>query len=189
MPSVSRAAGGIFEVERRLAQQLAAMPDVHVDAFGTEDEYTLADANEWKNVNVNSYPAYGPRSFGWSPGLSLVFTANTGDVGHLHVLWMHTSLIMRGWSRRHDKPYLTTLHGMLDPWALRNSRWKKLLSTFFYERSCLNSAACIQALSSGELESARRFGLRNPVCIIPNGIDIPRTSSSATAWGTLTRKR
>ena len=127
MPSVSRAAGGIFEVERRLAQQLAAIPDVHIEAFGTQDEFTASDAGEWKPIQVQTFPAHGPRSFGWSPKLSRAFNANLADVGHLHVMWMHTSLIMRNWSRRTHTPYLTTLHGMLDAWALRNSRWKKVV--------------------------------------------------------------
>src|SRR6201999_348714 len=134
MPSVSRAAGGIFEVERRLAQQLVTEERVEIDAFGTQDEFTQSDASAWGSVHVQSFPMYGPRAFGWSPGLHRAFESTSADVGHLHVLWMHTSLIMRAWSRRKHKPFLTTLHGMLDPWALRNSRWKKVLSTLAYER-------------------------------------------------------
>jgi glycosyltransferase involved in cell wall biosynthesis len=182
MPSVSRAAGGIFEVERRLAQQLAMVENVEVEAFGTQDEFTQHDASAWEPVHVRTFPTYGPRAFGWSPPLRRAFDANSADVGHLHVLWMHTSLIMRGWSRHNAKPFLTTLHGMLDPWALRNSRWKKAVSTLVYERSCLHAAAGIQAFSHAELASARRFGLRNPVCIIPNGIDMPQPSTAPAPW-------
>jgi glycosyltransferase involved in cell wall biosynthesis len=189
MPSVSRAAGGIFEVERRLAQELAAMPDLQIEAFGIKDEFTASDAGAWKPVEVQTFPAYGPRSFGWSPKLSRAFGENSADVGHLHVLWMHTSLIMRRWSRRNRKPYLKTLHGMLDGWALRNSRWKKVLSSLMYERNCLNSAACVQAFSQNELISARNFGLKNPICVIPNGIDLPLPCTAAAPWDRLGTNR
>lgn len=182
MPSVSRVAGGIFEVERRLAQQIAALNQNEVQAFGTQDEFTQEDAAAWQPVNVLAFPTYGPRAFGWSPALKQAFDANSADVGHLHVLWMHTSLIMRSWSRHHRKPYITTLHGMLDPWALRNSRWKKVLSATFYERSCLNEAACVQAFSRNELDAARSFGLKNPICVIPNGIDIPQPCAEPAPW-------
>jgi len=95
---------------------------------------------------------------------------------------MYTSLVIRRWSRRHDKPFVTTLHGMLDPWALRNSQWKKRLSSFGYERDCLRRAACIQAFSEPELAAARKFGLNNPICVIPNGIDIPIATGAGPPW-------
>lgn len=182
MPSVSRTAGGIFEVERRLAQCLSQSPGVKLEAFGTEDQFTALDAPAWDPVNVHAFPSYGPNSFGWSPALSRAFESVTADVGHLHVLWMHTSLIMRRWSRRQRKPFVTTLHGMLDSWALTNSRKKKQLCALLYERSCLDSAACIQAFSEAELFSTRAYGLKNPVCIIPNGIDIPPESTVSPPW-------
>jgi poly(glycerol-phosphate) alpha-glucosyltransferase len=95
---------------------------------------------------------------------------------------MHTSLIMRRWSRLQSKPFITTLHGMLDPWALRNSRWKKRLCALAYERNCLAKAACIQVNSEQELNSARKFGLKNPICIVPNGIDMPQESTAPAPW-------
>jgi poly(glycerol-phosphate) alpha-glucosyltransferase len=62
---------------------------------------------------------------------------------------------------------------MLDPWAVRHARWKKIPALFFYERNCLKRAACLHAMSAAECDSVRSFGLRNPVCVIPNGVDIP----------------
>ena len=182
MPSVSRAAGGIFEIERRLAQSLAELPGVHLEAFGTEDEFTSVDVDSWQPIEVRTFKCYGPRSFGWSPALRRAFVAAEADVAHLHALWMHTSLIMRGWFSRHHRPFVTTLHGMLEPWALGNSRWKKQLSALAYERNCLVKAACIQISAEGELASAREFGLKNPICIIPNGIDPPKPSRIDPPW-------
>jgi glycosyltransferase involved in cell wall biosynthesis len=61
---------------------------------------------------------------------------------------------------------------MLDAWALRNKRWKKIAYGFF-ERANLRRAACLHALTEAEALDYRTFGLRNPVAIIPNGVNAP----------------
>jgi poly(glycerol-phosphate) alpha-glucosyltransferase len=62
---------------------------------------------------------------------------------------------------------------MLDSWALKNSAWKKKIAGWLYENRNLGSAACIHALCESEYQSIRAYGLTNPVCIIPNGVDLP----------------
>jgi glycosyltransferase involved in cell wall biosynthesis len=181
-PSVSRSAGGIFEIERRLAQSLEECCDAKVEVFGASDAFAEADAELWQPLRVNTFPYLGPQQFRWSPRLAQAFVTNQADVSHLHVLWMHTSIVMRRWAARHRRPYVTTLNGMLEPWALHNSQFKKRLSLLAYERNCLNTASCIQVNSFNELRSARAFGLKNPIAIIPNGIDLPHTRPMEAPW-------
>ena len=64
---------------------------------------------------------------------------------------------------------------MLDPWAVRNSGWKKKIVGHLFEYKNLRSADCIHALCQSEYESIRKFGLNNPVAIIPNGITLPQS--------------
>jgi poly(glycerol-phosphate) alpha-glucosyltransferase len=72
---------------------------------------------------------------------------------------------------------------MLDPWALRNSAWKKRLAAWAYENANLRGAACIHALCDSELQAIRTYGLRNPVAVVPNGVDLPRQQvSKPTRW-------
>jgi poly(glycerol-phosphate) alpha-glucosyltransferase len=66
---------------------------------------------------------------------------------------------------------------MLDAWALRNSHWKKRIAATLYERKHLEDASCIRALCQAEAESIRACGLRNPICVIPNGIGLPEARS------------
>jgi glycosyltransferase involved in cell wall biosynthesis len=63
--------------------------------------------------------------------------------------------------------------GMLDPWALNNSRFKKKLAALVFENSHLRCAACLHALCQSEAKSIRAYGLTNPICVVPNGIDLP----------------
>jgi poly(glycerol-phosphate) alpha-glucosyltransferase len=60
---------------------------------------------------------------------------------------------------------------MLEPWALRNSRWKKQFAAWAFENENLGSASCLHALCATEVEDFRRRGLKNPIALIPNGID------------------
>lgn len=174
--SVSRAAGGIFEVERRLSLQLVS--DGHeIGVFAGTDIYTKEDLNSWFPIIPYTYPVMGLKSFGYSPGLSVGLKSWNPDIVHLHMLWMYPSVVVKDWSERFAKPAVITLHGMLDCWALKNSSWKKKLALLIYERKNLNQASCIQVLSEAEARSARDFGLKNPIAIIPNAIDISDNSN------------
>ena len=62
---------------------------------------------------------------------------------------------------------------MLDDWAIGHSGLKKRVATALYEGRHLRNAACLHALSDSEAEAMRRRGLTNPICVIPNGVDVP----------------
>jgi poly(glycerol-phosphate) alpha-glucosyltransferase len=179
-PSLSRQGGGIFEIQRCLAQHLQRLPGVQVEAYGTVDTDLQYDKASWGPIPVHAFPFYGPKQFRWSPSLASAFGRSTSDVGHLHALWMHTSLIIRNWAHRRAKPVMVSAHGMLEPWALQNARWKKAFSAALYERRSLADAACIHVGSANELRSTRAFGLKNPVCIVPNGVILPDAHIPAT---------
>lgn len=183
-PSVSRGAGGIFEVERRLAQCLNQIPDVDVQVFGSRDESTEQDYASWKPLEPQLFRAVGPHAFRYSPAMVSALRAGKLDIAHLQVLWMYTSIATLQWSGRKHRPYLVSIHGMLDAWAVNNARFKKRLIGALYERSCLKRARCIHAITESEVKSIRDFRLKNPVCLIPNAIDLPQRSYAPddTPW-------
>jgi poly(glycerol-phosphate) alpha-glucosyltransferase len=74
-------------------------------------------------------------------------------------------------------------HGMLDPWALKHSGWKKRIASALYELGHLRRAACLHALCDAEYNAIRAFGLSNPVCMIPNGVDpVGRRALGPPPW-------
>jgi poly(glycerol-phosphate) alpha-glucosyltransferase len=87
------------------------------------------------------------------------------------------------WALRHGRPYVVSPHGMLDHWALSHGRLKKRAASAIYEFRHLRGAACLHALCDAELRAIRAFGLRNPVCVIPNGVELVRGQvSQPAAW-------
>jgi glycosyltransferase involved in cell wall biosynthesis len=115
----------------------------------------------------------GPPAFGYSPELkhALQERLASGDIVHVHGLWMYPGLLGRQLSGRLAAKRLISPHGMLEPWALQNSRGKKRLAAWLFEDRNLRSADCLQALCAAEAEHFRRYGLRNPIAVIPNGVD------------------
>ena len=156
-PSLTRRAGGIFEVAKSLAQHLAAADGLSVEAVGLEDPANRGDLDAWSPVRTSVFSFRGPASFGYSPQLLAWIDGSTHDLAHLHALWMYTSVATHRWARRQGKPYIVTPNGMLEPWALRNSKWKKRLARLFYEDRMLRGAACLHANTMKELRRYPRL--------------------------------
>jgi len=73
--------------------------------------------------------------------------------------------------------------GMLDSWALGRSPIKKRVVSWWFEREHLRSAACLHALNEAEAKAIRAQGLVNPICILPNGVNIPHEGAAQKpAW-------
>lgn len=171
--SLSRNAGGLFESVRRLHQSLAEIPGVNVVVLGLRDEFTEVDLPFWQPVPVQVFSVLGPNRFGFAPRLNKALLEVDCDIAHTHGIWMYLSIGMTKLHRRRNVPYLISAHGMLDPWAIKNSFWKKRMAHTGYEGVHLRNAACLRALCEAEAQAFRKCGLKNPVCVIPNGIDLP----------------
>ena len=97
---------------------------------------------------------------------------------HVHGLWQYSTALACGTSRALGKPYILSAHGMLEAWALRNKRWKKLLYAALVERKNVHRAACLHALTTQEAEDYRRFGAHGPIAVVPNGVHVPADVSA-----------
>ena len=169
--STSRVAGGLFDAERRLWQCLKAT-GIGVSAFSLADEFSALDADAWLPIVPESFPAGWPGALGRSTSLRSRLLAGPADLLYRAGLWSWPSRNAQEWSRLYDKPEIIAPHGMLDPWAVKNSAWKKKLALWIYEGEHLRSAACLRALCESEARAIRAFGLKNPIAIIPNGVDM-----------------
>lgn len=180
--SMSRAAGGVFFSVCQLAQQLEVC-EVQSEVFAGRDSFSDADLAAWGAVPVRIHRVFGPAAFGYQPALRRSLHRATSDILHLHGLWMYPSIAL-GTAPLCKRPRVVSPHGMLDPWALRNSSWKKHVAWTLYEASNLAGASCIHALCSAELHAIRHCGVTGPVAVIPNGVDLSIADGDhiAPAW-------
>lgn len=95
------------------------------------------------------------------------------DGVHIHGIWREHCALASWFARKLDRPYILSAHGMLDGWAVRSKRLKKGLYAALIERRNCAGATCLHALTRAEAGDYRRFGLRGPIAIVPNGISVP----------------
>jgi glycosyltransferase involved in cell wall biosynthesis len=176
--SVSREAGGLFQSVRGLAKAVIS-DTVKVRVFGIADPNSALDVLKWQPLSVRTFePRF--RAWGYSDQLVPALLAADLDIVSTHGLWKYSSVASRRWHSRTARPYIVHAHGMLEAWALRNAKWKKRIAALIYENRHLRGAACLRALCEAEAQSIRAYGMRNPICVIPNGVDLPQLVESST---------
>ena len=165
--------GAVFPALCELAKALELIDPIKLKLFKIEDKQTRADQVAWQGLQVCAERSVGPRRFGYSPSLTDRLFSGGLDLVHTHGVWMYPSIASQRWARRERRPYIVSPHGMLDSWALAQSRWKKRVAGALFENDHLTGAACLHALTRAEARSIRSYGLGNPVCVIPNGVRVP----------------
>ena len=174
--SVSREAGGLFESVRGLAKAVTST-NTTANVFGITDTKSAVDLQEWRPLSVETFrPQF--RAWGYSNQLVPALLGADLDILSTHGLWKYCSVASQRWNRRTGRPYIVHSEGMLESWALRNAGWKKRFAALLYEDRHLRSAACLRALCEAEAQSIRSYGMRNPICVIPNGVDLPDLSET-----------
>lgn len=163
--------GGVGPAAAALAKAVGARSDWRFD------QVAVCDDNESErsyNIpgSVRTIPASGPRPL-TDVRLTerLKHAVSACDVCHVHGIWLPHSLAVRRVARKLSKPVVSSAHGMLEKWELANKQLKKRVYSHLFERPSLSHSACLRALSQQEAEDYRNFGLRNPISIVPNGIE------------------
>jgi glycosyltransferase involved in cell wall biosynthesis len=109
-----------------------------------------------------------------SPALLAALRRRAGevDVLHSHGLWAMPN-VYPGWvARGASIPLVISPRGTLSPWALGHSKWRKKAFWALAQGRVVAAAACLHATAESEYLDLRRLGLRQPVCVIPNGVDV-----------------
>lgn len=179
VPAVSNEASGPSYSVMRLCESL-------IDA-GTG--VTLA-ALDWEPINGS--PAYlrtfplgiGPRRLGRSPAMArwLDAEALSGRVVllHNHGMWQMNAVYPGQVAARCNIPFVVSPRGAWSEWAMTNGSYVKKPFWSLVQLPSLSSVTCFHATASNEYEDIRRLGFRQPVAIIPNGIDIPPPLNKST---------
>jgi poly(glycerol-phosphate) alpha-glucosyltransferase len=170
--SISRLSGGLFYSVRALSTGIAECGS-EVSVFSLDDAHSDEDILEWGELSVSTSPVVGPGAIGYSPKLAASVREFSPDVVHVHGLWQYTSCVAHQEYRKRGVPYVMSPRGMLDPWAVQNSGWKKKIAAFLYESRNMRDSMCMHALNRSEALSIRGYGLKQPICVLPNGVNLP----------------
>lgn len=179
----SLAAGPSYSVSR-LAEALA------MRGISSQLMCTSGSSRGPNAVEVHTFPHDGAAvpllgKFYVSRGLACAIdrAASGGAVLHSHGLWTMPNLEPAWAARRHGAVHVISPRGMLGPAALRFSRRQKQLVWWLAQRRAVERATCLHATSRQECEELRALGLKNPVAIVPNGIDLPSAADLEAGKG------
>jgi glycosyltransferase involved in cell wall biosynthesis len=128
-------------------------------------------------------------------GAALKSRHNSSQISiiHQHGIWLRSSHASTTFAYKNSIPLVIAPRGMLEPWAINNSRWKKKIAWALYQKRDLWRATAFHATAMSEAESIRRLGFKQPIAVIPNGVCLPeagdggwRMSESGDASSTKT---
>ncbi len=166
---------------------LHTIPSLHPSTGGPARSVPcLANALGKQNLEVHVWSPEIPANFPETSGFVLhrgsldAAMENMGkpDVIHDHGVWLPINHRIAKVARERGIPRIVSPRGMLEPWALNHKKWKKKLAWWLYQRADLNTAAALHATANSEAKQFERLGLRQPIYVIPNGVDISSPSSS-----------
>lgn len=169
---LSPAAGGLAVSVPGLAHSIDPLPDMEMHVFGTLDPGNPAAAQGW-GPRVQGFDVTGPQAGQYAPGMAPAIAALAPDIVDVQGIWTYPSLANLRHARRTGTPYLVTPRGMLDPWARRNSAWKKKIAGTLFEQAHLKGACALRATAEMEAQHFRDMGLTNPIAVVPNGLTLP----------------
>lgn len=166
--------GGLSSAVPALGQALSERTNCRVEiaAFCAPGEHFEPSAFSAANL---SYWPQGRGSWLHNQRLKSSFAQRIAHVDgiHIHGLWEQSTIEACRAATAAGKPYVVSAHGMLERWALRNKRLKKMLYAALIERSNVRGAACRLALTHAEAADYERFGCVGPAAVIPNGVTLP----------------
>lgn len=147
---------------------------------------TLATADaaevppEWRAPDAPGRPRVVELGGGVLPGAALRAQGvaelrplvQEADVVHLHGVWEYLNIQAARLARAAGKPYVITVRGMLDDWAMSRKPAKKRLYLALFGKRWLRNATAVHFTAEGELaQSRRRVSLQRTV-VIPNLLDL-----------------
>ncbi len=178
LPGIGPALGGppraAIEMATALADRGVAVDIVTTNANGISrldvPTETWIDRGSWR---IRHFRCRGPTKYALSGALLAWLARNVSNYDVVHTIGIFSlpvtvaSLLCR----RRGIPYVMSLHGMLEPWALTHKAWKKRLYFPLFEKPALIRAGAIQVLTAAEAKAVAAMAIDTRVEIVPNGIN------------------
>lgn len=168
---------------RALANAIAATETTDLLTTLETGQSMLPPADDAAAIHI--FERETPRWLCASTGLKRQLDATPYDLIHSHALWLLTLRYADEAARRRRVPLVISPRGMMSGWAWQHRRWRKRLASWFVHPGAFRAAAGWHATSNEEAEDIRRLGFKQPVCVAPNGVELPTSAdldAARAAW-------
>ena len=171
VPSLEERHGGPSRSVRQLSQALAGLGH-EVDLLCTRPGATAAPVAEG-HLRVQEFRRDRPDFLCFSSDLRDFLRKRDYDCVHHHALWLRTLHYASQLGRSTGRPLVIAPRGMMTDWAWSHRRWKKWLASRLVHPGAFTQAHGWHATSEAEADDIRRRGFSQPVCVAPNGVEVP----------------
>jgi poly(glycerol-phosphate) alpha-glucosyltransferase len=117
-------------------------------------------------------------SYGLLKGYLKFFLKSNADIAHIHSLWSLSSIAVYFWSIITHRPYIISTNGMLNQWALDQSKLKKQVFLALIFKRIIRRADSIILNSIAEKDFLESKGWHTRYHVIPNGVTVPSLSKN-----------
>lgn len=180
VPSLEDRHGGPSKSVRALANSMARLGK-NTELLTTADAAAAPLRAENDDANLLVFPREAPRWLCRSPGLHAHLEKTVHDCVHHHSLWLLTLRYAHRAAERHATRLIISPRGMMSGWAYRHRRWRKRIAELVVHPGAFAAASGWHATSPEEADDIRRLGFRQPVCVAPNGVEVPAPAALAVA--------
>ncbi len=170
--------GGASASVPKIAQALAELGH-RVELLST-DSQTFDPSGEG-HLDIRRFKRSWPQGVSASAELESHLSEAHFDLIHSNGLWQRTTYYSDRTARRLSIPHVLSPRGMLSPWALSHKRWQKRLAGLLVHPGLPKRVKAFHATSPSEAEDIRKAGFRQPICVAPNGVELPDHEEEAVA--------
>ena len=133
---------------------------------------SLYDSQEALGLNLNWVKADKYPFFKRDLHLKNIIKSYKQDILHVHGLWSSPSRFSSIYKTKLTN-YILSPHGMLSPFSLNVSKFKKNIIWSLWEKEFIKSSSAIHALSFKEAQDIKKIFPEKPIAVIPNGVYVP----------------
>lgn len=126
-------------------------------------------------------PAGRPQRLSRSGMLRRFLHEHRFGVIHHHGLWLRPLHYAFREASRRRVPLVISPRGMMNRWAWNHHRRRKALASLIVHPGAMRGASAWHATSEDEADEIRNLGFQQPICVAPNGVDVPNADQLAIA--------
>jgi glycosyltransferase involved in cell wall biosynthesis len=178
VPSLEQRHGGPSKSALGLAAELAKGSN-RVELLTTDPE--LGWHRTEAALEIHAFRRDWPKSICQSAGLRKHLAKTNADVVHHHSIWLRTLHYAHRTAKRTGSPLIVSPRGMMDAWAWHHHQKRKSFARAFIHPGAFEAVSGWHATSPEEAEAIRKLGFKQPVCVAPNGVDIPASEEMEAA--------
>ena len=175
LPRILLAEGGVVRAVLDVCAVMAGRGHEVVllthDATDAPSDWTSGKRNS-VTLHVGPAPALPMGLFSKSQLAAMRPVIDRSDIVHLHTPWERANVQLAGLARAARRPYVVTIHGMLDEWCMKQRGLKKRLYLQVAGRRLLNRASAVHCTADAEREQASAWFDSRRAKVIPLVFDL-----------------